>query len=46
MADIALTLHEPTDVASHTLLRSYRPDEWGRWFEARKHLNPDLLIML
>lgn len=36
LADIALTLHEPADVASHTLLRSYRSDEWGRWFEAAK----------
>ncbi len=27
-------LREPADLLGHTLLRSYRPDEWTRWFEA------------
>ncbi len=31
---IAARLHEPADVAGETLLRSYRADEWARWFDA------------
>lgn len=31
---IATRLAAPADLARETLLRSYRPDEWPRWFEA------------
>lgn len=31
---IADALREPTDLVSQTLLRSYRADEWTRWFAA------------
>lgn len=31
---IARRLREPADLAGQTLLRSYRADEWTRWFEA------------
>ncbi|MGN8019866.1 LysR family transcriptional regulator [Phyllobacterium sp. 22229] len=31
---LAETLLEPADLASHTLLRSYRMDEWNNWFAA------------
>lgn len=31
---IATTLRKPQDIFSHTLLRSYRSDEWSGWFEA------------
>jgi LysR family transcriptional regulator of beta-lactamase len=31
---IARRLREPADLAHETLLRSYRADEWPRWFEA------------
>ncbi|MGO4440482.1 LysR family transcriptional regulator [Rhizobium sp. RAF56] len=34
LPQMALTLREPADLLSVTLLRSYRPDEWKRWFEA------------
>ena len=27
-------LHSPADVLKHTLLRSYRADEWSLWFQA------------
>lgn len=33
---IAGSLHEPADIASYPLLRSYRADEWAKWFEAAK----------
>lgn len=29
---IAATLREPADLLNHTLLRSYREEEWDRWF--------------
>lgn len=31
---IARQLHGPGDVLKHTLLRSYRADEWSLWFQA------------
>lgn len=31
---IAEQLHSPADVLKHTLLRSYRVDEWNLWFQA------------
>lgn len=31
---IAEQLHAPDDVLKHTLLRSYRADEWNLWFQA------------
>lgn len=30
---VAARLREPADLRRETLLRSYRPDEWPRWFE-------------
>jgi LysR family transcriptional regulator of beta-lactamase len=32
--DVAARLASPQDLAGETLLRSYRADEWGRWFAA------------
>ncbi|MBO9124910.1 MULTISPECIES: LysR family transcriptional regulator [unclassified Rhizobium] len=32
--DLAEGLKRPEDLMGETLLRSYRPDEWTRWFEA------------
>lgn len=32
--ELAEKLHEPADIANQPLLRSYRKDEWSRWFEA------------
>jgi LysR family transcriptional regulator of beta-lactamase len=32
--EIAARLHRPADLAHQVLLRSYRPDEWARWFAA------------
>ncbi|HEY4124174.1 MAG TPA: LysR substrate-binding domain-containing protein, partial [Rhizomicrobium sp.] len=32
--EIAERLKTPADIAGQTLLRSYRADEWTRWFEA------------
>ncbi len=32
--DIAEQMETPADLFKHTLLRSYRADEWPRWFEA------------
>lgn len=31
---VALRLRTPADLAGETLMRSYRPDEWARWFAA------------
>ncbi|KRP70687.1 LysR family transcriptional regulator [Pseudomonas paralactis] len=31
---IAEQLHSPADLLKHTLLRSYRADEWSLWFQA------------
>lgn len=31
---IAEQLHAPADLLKHTLLRSYRADEWNLWFQA------------
>ena len=31
---LAVRLRRPADLRRQTLLRSYRPDEWARWFEA------------
>jgi LysR family transcriptional regulator of beta-lactamase len=32
--ELAARLRSPEDLANETLLRSYRADEWARWFEA------------
>lgn len=32
--ELAARLRSPQDLANETLLRSYRADEWARWFEA------------
>lgn len=32
--DIAAQLSRPADLYGHILLRSYRPDEWQKWFAA------------
>ncbi|QRM56273.1 LysR family transcriptional regulator [Sinorhizobium sp. BG8] len=32
--DMAEELNQPSDLIGKTLLRSYRPDEWKRWFQA------------
>ena len=37
---IARELRQPSDLLGRTLLRSYRPDEWTRWFEAAKDAQP------
>ena len=34
MPQIAEQLRSPADVLKHTLLRSYRADEWNLWFQA------------
>ncbi|CBV41326.1 LysR family transcriptional regulator [Halomonas elongata] len=40
---IAESLHEPSDLMHHTLLRSYREHEWTSWFEAAGvHATPPL----
>lgn len=38
----AARLREPGALARETLLRSYRPDEWPRWFEAAGVVCPPL----
>ncbi len=39
---IGARLATPADLARETLLRSYRPDEWPRWFEAAGLPSPRL----
>jgi LysR family transcriptional regulator of beta-lactamase len=39
---IAARLREPADLAQETLLRSYRADEWQRWFAAAGAVCPPL----
>ncbi|WP_039784554.1 LysR family transcriptional regulator [Herbaspirillum huttiense] len=39
---IAARLRSPADLAAETLLRSYRSDEWGRWFAAAGAACPPL----
>src|SRR6478736_3771447 len=39
---IAARVHEPADLARETLLRSYRADEWQRWFTAAGATCPPL----
>jgi LysR family transcriptional regulator of beta-lactamase len=39
---IARRLREPSDLARETLLRSYRADEWARWFEAARARPPPI----
>ncbi len=34
LPDLANTLKTPSDLPRHTLLRSYRADEWPQWFRA------------
>lgn len=40
--DLARTLRHPSDLAGATLLRSFRPDEWPRWFTAANHQPPPI----
>ncbi|WP_274426584.1 LysR family transcriptional regulator [Chelativorans sp. YIM 93263] len=40
--DIASDLTSPADLARHTLLRSYRADEWALWFRAAGGKTPVL----
>lgn len=40
---IAEQLHGPADLHRQTLLRSYRADEWTRWFAAARVAPPPLL---
>jgi LysR family transcriptional regulator of beta-lactamase len=45
---VAGKLNDPSDLAGMTLLRSYRRDEWTRWFEAaglRQPVSPDNTIV-
>jgi LysR family transcriptional regulator of beta-lactamase len=37
---IARRLRVPADLARETLLRSYRSDEWTRWFDAARSVSP------
>jgi LysR family transcriptional regulator of beta-lactamase len=37
---VARRLREPANLGRETLLRSYRPDEWPRWFAATGTLAP------
>jgi LysR family transcriptional regulator of beta-lactamase len=39
---LARTLRRPADLRGQTLLRSYRPDEWSRWFEAAGGAGPKI----
>jgi LysR family transcriptional regulator of beta-lactamase len=39
---VAQRLEQPGDLAGEMLLRSYRPDEWPRWFEAAQAPCPPL----
>lgn len=39
---LARRLRQPADLAAMTLLRSYRADEWPRWFEAAGSATPRL----
>lgn len=41
---IADTLRSPADLAGHTLLRSYRADEWAAWFVAAGATSPPLVV--
>ena len=41
---IAARLTTPADLARETLLRSYRPDEWPRWFAAADAPCPRLAV--
>lgn len=34
LPEIAARLHQPADLMGERLLRSYRADEWDRWFQA------------
>jgi len=43
LPELARTLRDPSDLLNVTLLRSYRPDEWQRWFEAAGIGRPGLL---
>ena len=40
--DLAQALAGPEDLTHHVLLRSYRADEWPRWFEAARAPCPPL----
>lgn len=40
--ELARSLSHPGDLADHVLLRSYRADEWPRWFEAAGEPCPPL----
>jgi LysR family transcriptional regulator of beta-lactamase len=41
-ASVARRLSSPADLSREVLLRSYRPDEWLRWFEAAGVSSPPL----
>ncbi|MDM9644764.1 LysR family transcriptional regulator [Rhizobium sp. S163] len=41
--DLAEALKRPEDLVGKVLLRSYRPDEWTRWFEAAGVSHPGLI---
>nr|WP_163502092.1 LysR family transcriptional regulator [Halomonas socia] len=41
---IAATLHTPADLIQHTLLRSYRDNEWPSWFAAAGIPRPPPLV--
>lgn len=41
-AALAKKLRKPTDLRRETLLRSYRPDEWSRWFDAAGCVGPKI----
>lgn len=41
---IAETLHVPADLMQHTLLRSYRENEWPSWFAAAGITHPPPLL--
>jgi LysR family transcriptional regulator of beta-lactamase len=38
--DLSRELKQPSDLIGKVLLRSYRPDEWTRWFEAASVSHP------
>jgi len=42
--EIAERLREPADLMKETLLRSYRSDEWDRWFAANDLVCPPTLL--
>lgn len=39
-SDVAKRLRSPVDLQREVLLRSYRPGEWGQWFDAAGYKQP------